>query len=145
MTVDTVAPVVTIESIGLGGIIQDNELGADHTITGTGEAGRLVELAFPTTTIRCEPPGQYDGRGTGSGHTAHQRRHDRDRPGRRPVGGRFQVDVAGNEFSTASEGFEMYTTTRMDADGVLDESQLTANLEPNTVEGGTVITSARVP
>ena len=28
-----------------------------------------------------------------------------------------QVDVAGNEFSTASAGFEMYTTTRMDADG----------------------------
>ena len=54
-----------------------------------------------------------------------------------------QVDVAGNEFSTASAGFEMYTTTRMDADGVLDESQLTANLgTPDTVEGGTVITSA---
>ena len=37
----------------------------------------------------------------------------------------------------------MYTTTRMDADGVLDESQLTENLgHEATVEGGTVITSA---
>ena len=42
------APAVTIESIGAGGVIQDNESGADHAISGTGEAGRLVELAFPT-------------------------------------------------------------------------------------------------
>ena len=45
---DTVAPVVTIDSIGIGGVIQDNVSAADHTISGTGEVGRLVKLAFPT-------------------------------------------------------------------------------------------------
>ena len=68
ITVDTVALAVTIESIGAGGVIQDNESGADHTISGTGEAGRLVELAFPTdddptashivtTMVQADAPG----------------------------------------------------------------------------------------
>ena len=145
VTVDTAAPAVTIESIGAGGVIQDNESGADHTISGTGEAGRLVELAFPTdddptashtvtTMVQADGSWSYTlnnddmiviGQGAGRSVVA------------------TQVDVAGNVFSTASAGFEMYTTTRMDAEGVLDESQLTANLgHPDTVEGGTVITSA---
>ena len=145
VTVDTVAPVVTIDSIGTGGVIQDSENETDHVISGTGEAGRLVELAFPTdddpsvshlVSTMVGKDGQWSytlnnddmiviGQGAGRSVVA------------------SQVDVAGNEFSTASAGFEMYTTTRMDADGVLDESQLTENLgHQDTVEGGTVITSA---
>ena len=145
VTVDTVAPVVTIDSIGTGGVIQDSESETDHVISGTGEAGRLVELAFPTdddpsvshlVSTMVGKDGQWSytlnnddmiviGQGAGRSVVA------------------SQVDVAGNEFSTASAGFEMYTTTRMDADGVLDESQLTENLgHQATVEGGTVITSA---
>ena len=142
--VDTGAPAVTIDSIGAGGVIQDNESGADHTISGTGELGRLVELAFPTdddptvshtvtTMVQADGSWSYTlnnddmimiGQGAGRSVVA------------------TQVDVAGNVFSTASSGFEMYTATRIDSSGVLDESQLTANLgHPDTVEGGTVITS----
>ena len=145
VTVDTSAPVVTIDSVGADGVVQDNESGADHTISGTGEVGRLVELAFPvdgdpaanhTVTTMVLEDGSWSytlnnedmvaiGQGTGRSVVA------------------TQVDVAGNVFSTDPAGFEMYTTTRIDADGVLDEAQLSANLgHPDTVEGGTVVTGA---
>ena len=83
------APAVTIESIGAGGVIQDNESAADHTISGTGEVGRLVELAFPTDDVPDREPHRHDdGAGGRQFLHAQQRRHDRDRPGRRTVGGR---------------------------------------------------------
>ena len=103
VTVDTVAPVVTIDSIGTGGVIQDSENETDHVISGTGEAGRLVELTFPTdddpsvshlvTTMVGRRTVQWSytlnnddmiviGQGAGRSVVA------------------SQVDVAGNDFST---------------------------------------------
>ena len=144
VTVDLSAPSVAIDSIGLSGVIQDNETTDHHVISGTGEAGRVVELAFPTdddpnvdhlvtTTVQSNGSWSYPlnnsdmiaiGQGAGRSVVA------------------TQVDAVGNATSTASQTFAMYTTTTMGSGGVLDESQLTENLgHPDTVQGGTVITS----
>ena len=143
VVIDTVAPTVAITSVGDSGVITENETKIYHTITGTAEPNRAVELSFPTdddpmvnhvVTVTADGSGDWSytlnntdmiaiGQGASRSVTANQ------------------TDVAGNTGSSATASFAMYTETRIASDGVVDESQLSANLGvANSVEGGTVIT-----
>jgi Ca2+-binding RTX toxin-like protein len=143
VVVDTVAPTVVITSVGDSGVITENETNTYHTITGTAEPNRAVDLSFPTdddpmvnhvVTVTADGAGDWSytlsnadmiaiGQGVSRSVTA------------------SQTDVAGNTGSSAVASFEMYTETRITSDGVVDESQLSANLGvEDSVEGGTVIT-----